>query len=109
MHAGDGACVPFWRTTYVSRFADSLVVSTGTENKNRYVFATQSLPLRESLRAVPGSPIIYIARSVMLLESPSNQTLAKKRRVRFASRIALRAALLQPRAQPSPLALYIPY
>ncbi|GEM10524.1 rRNA processing protein [Rhodotorula toruloides] len=60
---------------------ECMLAMAGTENKNRYVFATQSLPLRESLRAIPGSPIIYIARSVMLLESPSNQTLAKKRRM----------------------------
>lgn len=54
---------------------------TGEENKNRYVFATQSLDLRQQLRKVPGSPIVYIARSVMLLETPSDQTMAKKRRV----------------------------
>lgn len=67
----------------------------GEQNKNRYVFATQSLPLRESLRAVPGSPIIYIARSVMLLEAPSNQTLAKKRRVSFRDRFDV--GILRPR------------
>ncbi|TKA53688.1 hypothetical protein B0A53_03730 [Rhodotorula sp. CCFEE 5036] len=60
---------------------ECMLAMAGEQNKNRYVFATQSLPLRESLRAVPGSPIIYIARSVMLLEAPSNQTLAKKRRM----------------------------
>ncbi|POY71666.1 hypothetical protein BMF94_5361 [Rhodotorula taiwanensis] len=60
---------------------ECMLAMAGEQNKNRYVFATQSLPLRESLRAVPGSPIVYIARSVMLLEAPSNQTLAKKRRM----------------------------
>ncbi|GAA6018377.1 hypothetical protein JCM11491_005950 [Sporobolomyces phaffii] len=48
------------------------------ENRNRYVVATQSTELRSSLRKVPGTPIVYIARSVVLLESPSDQTLAKK-------------------------------
>jgi len=54
----------------------------GEENKNRYVIATQSLELRKELRKVPGTPIIYIARSVVLLETPSDQTLAKKSAVR---------------------------
>lgn len=55
----------------------------GEENKNRYVIATQSLELRKELRKVAGTPIIYIARSVVLLETPSDQTLAKKSAVRF--------------------------
>lgn len=55
----------------------------GEENKNRYVIATQSLELRKELRKVAGTPIIYIARSVVLLETPSDQTLAKKSSVRF--------------------------
>lgn len=70
--------------------------SAGEQNKNRYVFATQSLPLRESLRAVPGSPILYIARSVMLLEAPSNQTLAKKRRVSHLSLTTARIGPAEP-------------
>lgn len=58
-------------------------VRLGEENKNRYVIATQSLELRKELRKVAGTPIIYIARSVVLLETPSDQTLAKKSAVRF--------------------------
>jgi len=54
----------------------------GEENKNRYVIATQSLELRKELRKVAGTPIVYIARSVVLLETPSDQTLAKKSAVR---------------------------
>lgn len=46
------------------------------------MIATQSLPLRQVLRKVAGLPIIYLARSVVLLESPSDQTLAKKTAVR---------------------------
>lgn len=53
----------------------------GKDNPNRYVIATQSLALRKSLRAVPGLPLVYINRSVMLLESPSDQTMQKKSRV----------------------------
>ncbi|TNY22553.1 PIN domain-like protein [Rhodotorula diobovata] len=58
---------------------ECLTTMAGADNRNRYVFATQSLALRQALRKVPGSPIIYIARSVLLLEAPSDQTLAKKR------------------------------
>lgn len=53
----------------------------GTDNKNRYVIATQSLPLRKVLRTVPGLPIVYIARSVVLLEAPSDKTVLKKKEV----------------------------
>lgn len=59
--------------------------STGKDNPNRYVVATQSLELRKKLRAVPGLPLVYINRSVMLLETPSDQTMQKKSRVRSRS------------------------
>ncbi|KAM0790801.1 hypothetical protein ACM66B_004648 [Microbotryomycetes sp. NB124-2] len=60
---------------------ECLMSMAGSENPNRYVLATQSLDLRKKLRAVPGLPLVYISRSVMLLESPSDQTLAKKIRM----------------------------
>lgn len=56
-------------------------IYTGKDNPNRYVIATQSLDLRKKLRAVPGLPLVYINRSVMLLETPSDQTMQKKSRV----------------------------
>ncbi|ORY89021.1 Fcf1-domain-containing protein [Leucosporidium creatinivorum] len=58
--------------------AECLASMAGKDNPHRYVIATQSLPLRKSLRSVPGLPIIYINRSVVLLETPSDQTMAKK-------------------------------
>ncbi|KAK4050804.1 hypothetical protein OIV83_003225 [Microbotryomycetes sp. JL201] len=61
--------------------SECLKSMTGSDNVNRYVIATQSLDLRKTLRAVPGLPLVYISRSVMLLESPSDQTLAKKIRM----------------------------
>ncbi|GAA5913009.1 hypothetical protein JCM8208_005663 [Rhodotorula glutinis] len=63
---------------------ECLTAMAGSDNRNRYVFATQSLALRQALRKVPGSPIIYIARSVLLLEAPSDQTLAKKHQMETA-------------------------
>jgi U3 small nucleolar RNA-associated protein 23 len=55
----------------------------GETNKHRYVIATQSHPLRVSLRAIPGVPIVHINRSVMVLEPPSEATLQFKQRVRY--------------------------
>ncbi|KAK5677688.1 hypothetical protein LTS10_009571 [Elasticomyces elasticus] len=37
-------------------------------NKNRYVVATQDLEIRQALRKVVGCPLVYINRSVMILE-----------------------------------------
>lgn len=37
-------------------------------NKHRYVVATQDQPLRSKLRQVAGVPLVYINRSVMILE-----------------------------------------
>jgi len=51
----------------------------GTNNKHRYVVATQSHPLRVELRSIPAAPIIHINRSVMVLEPPSDTTLEAKR------------------------------
>jgi len=50
----------------------------GTNNKHRYVVATQSHPLRVKLRSVPAAPIVHINRSVMVLEPPSDTTLNAK-------------------------------
>ncbi len=53
----------------------------GEINKHRYVIATQSHPLRVSLRAIPGVPIVHINRSVMVLEPASDATMQTKQRV----------------------------
>jgi len=50
----------------------------GTNNKHRYVVATQSHPLRVKLRSIPAAPIVHINRSVMVLEPPSDTTLNTK-------------------------------
>ena len=56
---------------------------SGEANKHRYVVATQSHPLRVSLRAIPGVPIVHINRTVMILEPASDVTLQAKQRVRY--------------------------
>lgn len=72
----------YTRFDYANNLIDVGGYAAGTDNKNRYVIATQSLELRKKLRTVPGLPIIYINRSVVLLEAPSGETLSKKKSVR---------------------------
>jgi len=55
----------------------------GEANKHRYVVATQTMDLRRALRLVAGTPIVFINRSVVLLEDPSAATMAKKAQVRY--------------------------
>lgn len=58
--------------------AACIVECVGSRNKNRYIVATQDQSLREKLRLVPGVPLVYINRSVMILEPPSPATLMIK-------------------------------
>ncbi|CAG8471072.1 6466_t:CDS:2 [Paraglomus occultum] len=53
----------------------------GSENQHRYCIATQNRNLREQLRAIPGVPLIYMNRTVLILEPPSNVTLEKARKI----------------------------
>lgn len=62
--------------------ADVLNKPTGDANKHRYAVATQSTPLRDALRAIPGVPILHINRVVLVLEPPSQATLRAKSLVR---------------------------
>ena len=59
----------------------SLICASGTNNKHRYIVATQSHPLRIKLRSIPAAPVVHINRSVMVLEPPSDTTLNTKRAV----------------------------
>ncbi|ODV75696.1 rRNA-binding ribosome biosynthesis protein UTP23 CYBJADRAFT_175961 [Cyberlindnera jadinii NRRL Y-1542] len=44
------------------------IVNINNENKHRYVVATDNERLRYSLRKIPGVPLIYMNRSVMVME-----------------------------------------
>ncbi|GAA5965639.1 hypothetical protein JCM3765_000910 [Sporobolomyces pararoseus] len=83
---------------------ECMLQMAGQDNKNRYVIATQSLDLRTSLRKIPGTPIIYIARSVVLLETPSDQTMAKKQSMENAKLHASKEelAILSGKPLPTP-------
>lgn len=51
------------------------VVNVDGANKHRYVVATQDVGLRKRLRAVPGVPLIFMNRSVMVMEPASHASL----------------------------------
>ncbi|KAF7319919.1 Fcf1-domain-containing protein [Mycena kentingensis (nom. inval.)] len=57
---------------------ECLASVVGETNKHRYVIASQSQPLRAELRAIPAVPIVHINRAVMILEPPSDATIANK-------------------------------
>ncbi|PHH67232.1 hypothetical protein CDD81_3001 [Ophiocordyceps australis] len=63
--------------------------STG-ENKHRYVVASQNQQVRRMLRSIRGVPLIYIKRSVMILEPMSDksaETRVREERGKFRSEI----------------------
>ncbi|KAJ7042537.1 Fcf1-domain-containing protein [Mycena alexandri] len=57
---------------------ECLTSVVGETNKHRYVVATQSQPLRVTLRSIPAVPIVHVNRSVMVLEPPSDATIRSK-------------------------------
>ena len=48
------------------------------ENKHRYILATQDERLRGEMRMIPGVPMVYIRRAVMIMEPPSPASLTKR-------------------------------
>ncbi|CAI2168228.1 6875_t:CDS:2 [Funneliformis geosporum] len=55
-----------------------------TDNPNNYCVATQNGSLRERFRVVPGVPLLYINRSVLIIEPPSYATIQKAKQVESA-------------------------
>lgn len=59
----------------------SVVDPKGTKhNKNRYVVASQDLELRRNMRSVLGVPLVYINRSVMIMEPMAGATVDNRER-----------------------------
>ncbi|KAK9464643.1 Fcf1-domain-containing protein [Lipomyces arxii] len=56
------------------------VVNVKGKNKHRYVVATQDQRVRGQFRSIPGTPMIYINRSVIIMEPVSPATEAAKRK-----------------------------
>ncbi|EGZ26299.1 hypothetical protein PHYSODRAFT_350283 [Phytophthora sojae] len=57
----------------VSKVVQSII---GDKNDRKFVVCTQEVELRKALRLVPGVPLIYLNRSVLVFEDISRATLA---------------------------------
>ncbi|CAG8568782.1 914_t:CDS:2 [Ambispora gerdemannii] len=64
--------------------AECLASIIGNENEHRYCVATQNRKLREKLRGIPGVPLLYINRTVLIFEPPSYVTLEKAKQIEIA-------------------------
>ncbi|KAL8303625.1 hypothetical protein RB597_004939 [Gaeumannomyces tritici] len=68
----------------------SFVVDSGKGSRNRYVVASQDAEVRRHMRGVKGVPLIYISRSVMIMEpmaSGSANVVSKEERAKLRSGI----------------------
>ncbi|KKY31685.1 putative rrna-processing protein utp23 [Diaporthe ampelina] len=65
----------------------------GPKNKHRYVVASQDPEVRAKMRGIPGVPLVYINRSVMILEPMAAAT---TRVVQKGERAKFRAELKEP-------------
>lgn len=83
---------------------DCLKSVVGDTNKHRYAIASQSQPLRSKLRSIPAVPLVHINRSVMVLEPPSDTTLASKHKTEEEALhpTASDIALVGPSSDPTP-------
>lgn len=62
------------------------IVDINGDNKHRYVVAADNEKLRYSLRRIPGVPLIYMNRSVMVME-PLSKSSAKVSNLKEASKL----------------------
>ncbi|KAI5786446.1 Fcf1-domain-containing protein [Peziza echinospora] len=69
----------------LSEFAciQSCLVSPSGENKNCYVVATMDRELRAYLRSIPGVPLVYINRSVMIMEPMADVSWERRERLEW--------------------------
>ena len=63
---------------------ECLETVVGDLNKQRLVVATQDLAFRKVLREIPGVPLLYLNRSVVILEPPSAATSTRIQEVEIA-------------------------
>ncbi|TLD23185.1 hypothetical protein PspLS_07328 [Pyricularia sp. CBS 133598] len=68
----------------------SFITDSGKSARNRYVVASQDDNVRRYMRGIKGVPLIYISRSVMILEPMADSSaavVAKEERAKFRSGI----------------------
>ena len=66
------------------------LVDVNGQNKHRYIVATQSVELRRKLQIVPGVPLVFMNRSVMVMEPASDAT---KKGAKLSENTKLQAGL----------------
>lgn len=67
------------KTKEVAQVTTDILTLIGPLNKKQYFVATQELELRKKLRLIPGVPILYLNRSVLVFEDVSPATLRRSR------------------------------
>lgn len=67
----------------VSNVTKSILSVVGEKNKGKFFVATQESSLRAALREIPGVPLLYLNRSVLVFEDLSKATLRISRKVRM--------------------------
>lgn len=54
--------------------AQEILATIGSENAGKYLVSTQDEDLRVRLRKVPGCPLLFVSRTVLLMEQPSGKS-----------------------------------
>ncbi|CAM9944670.1 unnamed protein product, partial [Scytosiphon promiscuus] len=57
--------------------AKEILATIGEENAGKYLVASQDENLRVRLRRVPGCPLVFVSRTVLLMEQPSGKSKAE--------------------------------
>ncbi|ETV90375.1 hypothetical protein H310_14829 [Aphanomyces invadans] len=70
---------------------NSMLAAIGSRNDRKFIVATQETELRSQLRRVPGVPLIYLNRSVLVFEDMSEATLRISRKDDHAKAAKLNA------------------
>ena len=76
-HLPEDYPVPLSAATCLSSVVDPKDSKT---NKHRYVVASQDLEVRKAMRAVMGVPLVYISRSVMIMEPMADESKSSRDR-----------------------------
>eukprot|EP00903_Cladosiphon_okamuranus_P014950 g13838.t1 len=57
--------------------ASEIVATIGAANEGKYLVASQDENLRVRLRRVPGCPLVFVSRTVLVMEQPSGKSKAE--------------------------------
>ncbi|CAB1116648.1 unnamed protein product [Ectocarpus sp. CCAP 1310/34] len=57
--------------------AKEIIAAIGADNEGKYLVASQDENLRMRLRRVPGCPLVFVSRTVLVMEQPSGKSKAE--------------------------------